>query len=123
MSRKEHEDKNIYLEADSVEIRGLGVGGVGGHEPVPHVAVGRLPVHVVGAAEHAEGLHQSEISIIKIALTNQRPLLRPDDQCEAHLRPCELLLLGAEVAVDRELPLVDSLGHEAPGRRVGHVQT
>ena len=119
MSRKEHEDKNIYLEADSVEVRGLGVGGVRGHEPVPHVAVGRLPVHVVGAAEHAEGLHQSEISITG-ALTNQRPVLRPDDQ---YLRPCELLLLGAEVTVDRELPLVDSLGHEAPGRRVGHVQT
>ena len=120
MSRKEHEDKNIYLEADSVEVGGLGVCGVGGHEPVPHVAVGRLPVHVVGAAEHAEGLHQSEISIIKIALTNQRPVLRPNDQ---YLRPCELLLLGAEVAVDCELSLVDSLGHEAPGRRVGHVQT
>ena len=122
MSRKEHEDKNIYLEADSVEVRRLGVGGVRGHEPVPHVAVGRLPVHVVGAAEHAEGLHQSEISITG-AMTNQRPVLRPDDQCEAHLRPCELLLLGAEVTVDRELSLVDSLGHEAPGRRVGHVQT
>ena len=119
MTLKEHEDKNIYLEADSVEVRRLGVGGVGGHEPVPHVAVGRLPVHVVGAAEHAEGLHQSEISITG-AMTNQRPVLRPDDQ---YLRPCELLLLGAEVAVDRELSLVDSLGHEAPGRRVGHVQT
>ena len=118
MSRKEHEDKNIYLEAHSVEVGGLGVGGVGGHEPVPHVAVGRLPVHVVGAAEHAEGLHQSEISIIKIALTNQRPVLT-----NTYLRPCELLLLGAEVAVDCELSLVDSLGHEAPGRRVGHVQT
>ena len=75
MSRKEHEDKNIYLEAHSVEVGGLGVGGVGGHEPVPHVAVGRLPVHVVGAAEHAEGLHQSEVSITG-ALTNQRPELR-----------------------------------------------
>ena len=40
-----------------------------------------------------------------------------------YLRPCELLLLGAEVAVDCKLSLVDSLGREAPGRRVGHVQT